>query len=105
MPLVRDGASTRNKSIALAYHIPGDFKRSYAAAMSDDQYKVYANYHNGTVKSAYLFDLTGDPFETQDISSLHHDMVETYLKELEAWRRSVIQSSLREVKCYGTDNM
>ncbi len=73
--------------------------------MSDDQYKVYANYHKGTVKSAYLFNLTGDPFETQDISSLHHDTMETYLKELEVWRQSVIQSAVHEVKCYGSDNI
>ena len=84
-----------------AFHIPHNFDGSYAAVVSDDQYKIYATYNKGEVTSAELYDLLADPFETTDLSGdkekIYHDM----LGDLEKWRQSVIKSATEEVKCYG----
>ena len=101
LPFINGQTSSRNKSIAWAFYIPGDFNGSYSAVLSGDQYKVYVNYSSGEAVAGYLFDLINDPFETQDISSLHPDIYKAMAAELETWRLSVIQSAEKEVGCYG----
>ena len=102
MPLLRQEKSTRNKTIAWAYNIhQGDFNSSYHAAISGDRYKLYTAYSNGAVKSAELYDLIEDPFETTDISQKSQQVVREYGQLLEQWRDSVYQSAAQEVGCLG----
>ena len=83
-----------------AFSVPHNFDGSYAAVVSDDQYKIYATYDKGKVKSAQLYDLLADPFETKDLSGDKTDVYHSMLDELEQWRQSVIKSATEEVKCY-----
>ena len=102
LPFIHGDISSRNKSIAWAYKVPnGDFSGLYQAAISDDQYKVYAIYSGGKIQTAYLFDLVNDPFEARDISHKHHEIFKTMKAELERWRESVIKSASENVQCVG----
>ena len=101
LPFLKGEKTARNSSMKWAFHIPNDFDGSYAAVISDDQYKIYASYAKGKVKSAQLYDLLADPFETIDLSGDKKDIYESMLSELEEWRQSVIKSAKKEVKCYG----
>jgi arylsulfatase A-like enzyme len=101
LPLIRQEKSTRNKTIAWAFDIhDGDFNGTYHAAISGDRYKVFAQYSNGTVKSAELYDLIDDPYETTDISDKNPQISKEYRELLETWRQSVY-SSAQEVGCLG----
>ena len=103
MPFIRGETTQRNVSMKWAFSIKDNFDGSYAAAISNDQYKIYASYGKGKVESAELYDLLADPFETKDLSGdekkVYNDM--HMLAELEQWRQSVIKSATDEVKCYG----
>ena len=102
MPFVLGEQTQRNKSIAWAFHIRGgDFKGSYDAAISGNRYKLYASYDKGEIKSASLFDLVEDPFETTDRSKEHPDVFDDMKEELGRWRESVMFSAREEVKCLG----
>ena len=88
-----------------AFSIRDNFDGSYAAAISNDQYKIYASYGKGKVESAELYDLLADPFETKDLSGDEKKVYNDMLAELEQWRQSVIKSATDEVKCYGISNV
>ena len=102
MPFIKGEATQRNVSMKWAFRIPNSFDGAYAAVISDDQYKIYASYDKGKVKSAELYDLLADPFETKDLSGEKKELYNDMLTELEQWRQSVIKSATEEVKCYGT---
>ena len=100
LPLIRGEISSRNQSIAWAYKIAdGDFYGSYSAAITNDQYKLYANYNGGKVLKAQLFDLLNDSGEVRDISGQYPDITKSMEIELEEWRQSVMNSARTEVKC------
>ena len=101
MPFIKGDKTQRNVSIKWAYNIPHNFDGAYQAAISGDQYKIYALYDKGKVKSAELYDLLADPFETKDLSGDKKEVYNDMLAELEQWRQSVIKSATDEVKCYG----
>ena len=105
MPFIKGEAMQRNVSMKWAFRIPNSFDGSYAAAISNDQYKIYASYDKGNVKSAELYDLLADPFETKDLSGDEKKVYNDMLAELEQWRQSVIKSATDEVKCYGISTM
>ena len=101
LPFIRGEKSTRNKSISWAYNIRGNFNRTYNAVINGDRYKLYAEYHEGEIKTAYLYDLVDDPFETEDVSNKQPAMFASMKAELEEWMQSVIKSATETVKCYG----
>ena len=105
MPFIKGDKTQRNVSIKWAYNIPHNFNGAYQAAISGDQYKIYALYDKGKVKSAELYDLLADPFETKDVSGEKKELYNDMLTELEQWRQSVIKSATEEVKCFGTSKM
>ena len=100
LPFIKGEKTQRNSSMKWAFSVPHNFDGSYAAVVSDDQYKIYAKYDKGKVKSAQLYDLLADPFETKDLSGDKTDVYHSMLDELEQWRQSVIKSATEEVKCY-----
>ena len=101
LPLIHNEKSTRNQTISWAYSIAnGDFNSSYHAAISGDQYKVFATYHKGQISDAELYDLMYDPSESTDISEKHPETFEHYKQLLEAWRESVYKSA-QTVGCLG----
>ena len=101
LPLIRQQKPTRNKTIAWAYHIPnGNFNAVYNAAISGDRYKVHATYKSGSIRSAELYDLISDPFETTDISSKYPQVLRDYKDQLDTWKESVYGSA-QEVGCLG----
>lgn len=100
LPFLRGEQSTRNKSISWAYNIKGDFNGTYNAVINGDRYKVYAEYHKGKIKTANLYDLVNDPFETKDLSTKEPAMFASMKAELEEWMQSVIKSATEVVKCY-----
>ena len=101
LPFIRGEKSTRNKTISWAYNIRGNFNGTYNAVINGDRYKVYAEYHKGEIKTAYLYDLIDDPFETKDVSNEQPAMFASMKAELEEWMQSVIKSATETVKCYG----
>ena len=105
MPFIRGETTQRNVSMKWAFSIKDNFDSSYAAAISNDQYKIYASYGKGKVESAELYDLLADPFETKDLSGDEKKVYNDMLAELEQWRQSVIKSATDEVKCYGISNV
>ena len=104
LPFIKGEKTQRNSSMKWAFSVPHNFDGSYAAVVSDDQYKIYATYDKGKVKSAQLYDLLADPFETKDLSGDKTDVYHSMLDELEQWRQSVIKSATEEVNCYGVSN-
>ena len=101
LPFLRGERDKRNETIKWAYDIKGKFNGTYNAAISGDQYKVFAEYESGSIKDAFMFDLEKDPFEKTDVSLQHPELFEDMKTELEQWRQSVIHSATEEVKCYG----
>ena len=101
MPLLSSEKATRNKTISWAYEIvQGNFNSKYQVAISGDQYKVYSIYDNGMVRSAELYDLINDPFETTDISTKYPDIFQSLKDTMETWRQGVYKST-ETVGCLG----
>ena len=99
MPLIKGTQNTRNKTVSWMYDVHDNFDSSYSAAISGDQYKIYATYNKGKIKTAELYDLINDVSESHDLS---HDNQNTFSElrgELESWRKSVIKSATKEVNC------
>ena len=102
VPFLRNETSIRSKPIAWAYPIPNYFsKGQYHAALSGDQYKVYATYYNSKITSSELYDLKNDRSETTDLSAEHPDILNSMKQELDDWMQSVIKSARDEVQCLG----
>ena len=99
LPLITGKKDTRNKTIKWAYSVKRGFNSSYSAVMSGDKYKIRAQYKDGKVSSAQLYDLVEDISESKDLSDKFPDIFKTMKKELEEWRQSVIKSATEEVKC------
>lgn len=104
LPFIKGEKTQRNSSMKWAFNIRHNFDGSYSAAVSDDQYKIYALYNKGEVTSAELYDLLADPFETIDLSEYEEKIYHNMLGDLEKWRQSVIKSATEEVKCYRVSN-
>ena len=102
LPFLKGEKSKRNASIKWAFNIRGNFKNEYQAAISDDQYKVYATYKDNKIVpvNTYLFDLLNDPFETKDLAHEKTDLFKSMKTDLENWRQNVIKSAKDKVKCY-----
>ena len=102
LPFLRNETATRSKPIAWAYAIQDDFAvEQYNAALSSNQYKVYAAYSEGKMEKAELYDLKNDRSETKDLSAVHPDILNSMKQELEDWQQSVIKSARDEVQCLG----
>ena len=102
LPFIRGEVELRSSQIMWAFNIRGNFKRKYTAAITDDQYKVLVEYHNGRVIHAALYDLLNDPGENHNISAQHQDKCNQMTQDLEVWRQSVITSAQTEVGCIST---
>ena len=101
LPFIKEEVTTRNSSMKWAYNVNGDFdKNKYQAAISDDQYKLYAMYNNGEMSSAELYDLTKDPYEQTDIKDKMSDVHNKMKEDLEKWHKSIMNSAKNVVKCY-----
>ena len=100
-PMIKGEATLRNSSIKWAYNIHDNFSSDYHAAISNDRFKIFAEYKSGKVLSAQLYDLMIDPGENTDVSDLHPDDFKSLKKELEDWRQSVQVSARDKVKCMG----
>ncbi len=101
VPLLKGETKFRNDSIKWAYNIRDKFEGSYHAAISNNQYKIFAEYDMGKIKSAQLYDLLNDKREATDISAKNPDIFEALKKELEDWMQSVRTSATDKVQCVG----
>ena len=101
LPFIRNEASTRNKSIPWAFYIRADFNSGFTAALSGDQYKIFANFNGGKIAKTELYDLKKDRSETKDLSAEHPTIVSSMKEELEDWMQSVHKSARDEVQCLG----
>ena len=99
MPLIKGERDSRNSQIAWMYNVADDFNSTYNAVLSGDQFKLFASYKEGKLKSAQLYDLHNDRSESKDVASENSQVFESMKKELEEWRHSVIASATKEVKC------
>ena len=100
LPFLKGETSKRNVSLKWAYNVGGNFDGKYQAAISDDQYKVYATYNKNKVTTE-LYDLKNDPFEKNDIKDKLSEVHDKLKSDLEDWRQSVKNSAVKVVKCYG----
>lgn len=89
----------RNKTIKWAFNIRGDFNGRYSAVIMDNQYKLFASYKNGAIKSYSLYDLSRDTSESRDISQQNLALSSNLLLSLEEWLVSVKTSATHEVGC------
>lgn len=99
MPLLTGQRAKRGSKIKWAYHIPGDFGTKHQAAISGDQYKVYATYNHGKIESAELYDLVSDQFENKDLSREKPELFKSMKAELHRWWQSLVWSATEEVNC------
>ena len=101
MPFIKGEVTTRQTSMKWAFNFGRYFdgKSEYQAAISDNQYKLYAMYNEKEATRTELYDLTVDPYEQEDIK-LAEDKVHDKMKgELEVWLDSVRHSAKDVVKC------
>ena len=101
MPFIKGEVTARQTSMKWAYNFGRYFdgKSEYQAAISDNQYKLYAMYNGKEATRTELYDLTVDPYEQEDIK-LAEDKVHDKMKvELEVWLDSVRHSAKDVVKC------
>ena len=102
LPFLRNETAIRSKPIAWAYPVRNDFNTGeYNAALTSDQYKVFAAYSDGRLTSTELYDLKNDRRETNDLSAEYPNILNSMMQELEDWRQSVIKSARDEVQCLG----
>ena len=102
LPFLRNKTSTRSKPIAWAYQISNSFsKGQYHAALSSNQYKVFATYNEGKMTRTELYDLKNDRSESKDLSAEYPNILNPMKLELENWMQSVIKSARDEVQCLG----
>ncbi len=96
LPFLRGEATQRNKSIAWAYT---RFNRTHAYALTRGRYKVYTEYDNVKVIRKNLYDIVSDKAESKDIFARRKKLFESMKTELDRWRKSIIESATKEVKC------
>ena len=102
LPLIKGETEKRNTSMKWAFNVHRNFDGGpYQAAISDDQYKVYATYDHNKITTE-LYDLTKDPYEEKDIKDEIPDIHDKLRTDLENWRQSVKNSAINVVKCYHT---
>ena len=99
LPFIKGQTEKRNTSMKWAYNINGVFEGEYQAAISDDQYKVYAMYKNNEATTE-LYDLKNDPYEEKDIKDKIPKVHDKLKSDLEEWRQSVKNSAKNVVKCH-----
>ena len=100
LPFIKGDVTTRNSSMKWAYNIGGKFEtKTYQAAISDDQYKLYAMYENGAMTDTELYDLDKDPYEEVNIKGKMQQVHDKMKTEYEAWLTSVKNSAKNVVKC------
>ena len=99
LPFIRGKTNMRNSSMKWAFGVNGNFRGSYQAAISDDQYKLYAIYKNDRMERTELYDLTKDPYEKNDIKFNTRDIHDRLINELGEWHQSVKNSAKNVVKC------
>ena len=92
LPFIKGQTEKRNTSMKWAYNINGVFEGEYQAAISDDQYKVYAMYKNNEATTE-LYDLKNDPYEEKDIKDKIPKVHDKLKSDLEEWRQSVKNSA------------
>ena len=101
LPLLSEETNReRNGSIKWAFRISGKFNGRYSVAVINSRnFKLIADYKRGMVKKSTLYDLSTDPSESENVSSLHPVIFEQLLKEAESWRLSLRNSAVNEVQC------
>ena len=99
MPLIKDKTDKRNSTIAWMFDVGDDFMSTYNAAISDDQYKLFATYKKGKMESAELYDLINDRSEAKNVADNNPEVFHKMKNELSDWRSSVIRSATKEVNC------
>lgn len=103
LPLLMSADATweRNSSIKWAFRITdGRFRRKHSIAiLNNKNFKAIAKYDREEVREAVLYDLTTDPGESIDVSSVHQETFKELLEEAERWRLSVKGSAINEVGC------
>ena len=105
LPLLKGETKLRNNSIKWMYKVADNFEGRYHAAISNDQYKVFASYDNGAMKSAQLYDIVNDPHETTDVADKNPQVFEAIKNELKEWRQSVETSAKDKVQCFGLSGL
>ena len=92
---------SHRESMFWAFNINGDFSGEFNAAVISDKYKLHANLSKQRIVHSELYDLLGDPYETEDIASSHTHTVNSMRSELLHWLGGVLGSARNEVGCLG----
>ena len=101
LPLIKGKATLRNASMKWAYDRNENFPNGYfQAALSDDQYKLHAEYSGGEMSRTELYDLTKDPYERDDIKDQMKTVHDKMVDKLDEWYQSVENSARNVVKCH-----
>ena len=96
MPFIKGEVTARQTSMKWAYNFA---KPEYQAAISDNQYKLYAMYKKKKATMTELYDLTVDPYEQEDIKLAEGKVHDKMKGELEVWLDSLRHSAKDVVKC------
>eukprot|EP00117_Sycon_ciliatum_P009135 scpid52136/ scgid1026/ N-acetylgalactosamine-6-sulfatase; Chondroitinsulfatase; Galactose-6-sulfate sulfatase; N-acetylgalactosamine-6-sulfate sulfatase len=96
-----DGISkNRSSPIGFAYNIGGSFNGTYNVAWVDNQYKIFGTVKKGKLAETYLYDLTKDLAEANDLSAKSPDIAARMITDMVAWLESVENSAKTESQCY-----
>lgn len=101
IPFIKGEVTARQTSMKWAFNFERYFdeKSEYQAAISDNQYKLYAKYKKKEAIMTELYDLTVDPHEETDIKLAQGEVHDEMKRELEVWLDSVQHSAKDVVKC------
>ena len=102
LPLLQNTTDQRGSNIKFAFHLKkGMLNAKFNGAVVGDQYKYFAKFAKGEIRSFNLFDLDSDPAETTNVSSSHTDLTLLMKKEMEQFLSSV-NLSATQVGCLET---